>query len=164
MRGVKPLEAQYRGRNLITVATIHPHSVVYSPPPATTLHKALLYHAVNMQRTLLWTYAKQPNGPTIITFGYDEHIDGGKIGHAALTVNATFAGEIKPAREHGQVVFVISNESGAWGAMGNESGKTKMLKSVAATMASLGINVCAERAYSRHLWKRKLQERFRSHF
>lgn len=161
MRGVKALEANHFGENVIVTATITPamgaNSTV-TKVPNVNIHVALITHLLDT-RTLLWVYSEAA-GVRTITFGYDEHVGGGKIGHAALIAQATIAGEIRKIR--GPTYFdgwSISNESGAWGGMGNNDGKSNMLAEVARIMtAHLGIVVSAEKAFSKWSLKRKLQE------
>jgi hypothetical protein len=161
MRGVKALETAHFGENEIVRATITPQpgaNSVVAKVPNVNIHTALV-GSLLAGRTLLWVYAEAGGIKTFI-FGYDEHIGAGKIGHAALVNQATIAGEIRKIGGggfgHG---WAISNESGAWGAMGDVSGKSAMLDRIASDMtASLGIIVSAEKAFSRWSFKRKLQE------
>ena len=122
MRGVKALEANHFGENVIVTATITPamgaNSTV-TKVPNVNIHVALITHLLDT-RTLLWVYSEAA-GVRTITFGYDEHVGGGKIGHAALIAQATIAGEIRKIR--GPTYFdgwSISNESGAWGRHGQQ--------------------------------------------
>lgn len=156
MRGVKELENAHSGENKIFTAVIDGNTVTKTPNKK--LHTTLLTHLIS-NKTLLWVYSES-EGVETITFGYDKHFHTGKIGHAALVDKAIIAGEI---RKLGSGTYgsgwCISNESGAWGAMGRVSGKSHMLRTVANTMTDhLGIIVKAEVAFSRNAIKRKLQE------
>ena len=114
-------------------------------------------------KTLLWTYSNARNAAGdfdyTITFGLDVKVGQGKIGHGALTQLAIIAGELHPNPAGG---WRITNESGAWGAMGGADGKTEQLRVIAAVMqAALGLVVTSGRAFSRSGWRRAIQSVFR---
>lgn len=157
MRGVKRLERDKFGENGIVTATVAADDTV-TKDPNVNIHVALLERLIEGE-TLLWVYS-EAGGTKTIKFGYDKHFDAQKIGHAALVDQAVIAGEIRKINGADFASgWAISNESGAWGAMGGNSGKSDMLKSVARTMTSrLGIVVTPEKAFSRYGFKRKLQE------
>ena len=159
-RGIKALELRNVGLNRIACYTISPQfavAVIGRINAGADLN-AELRLPVYANQTLLWTYAQEFD-VTTITFGLDVHIGDGKIGHGALTQRAMIAGEIKP---NGPAAWIITNESGAWGAMGGADGKTDQLRIVAAVMhTALGLTVTSGRAFSRTGWKRAIQSVFR---
>lgn len=168
-RGEKATERAHRpeGRNTIaTVFILGPSGApqtAWGPdyeatPGALTIEQAL-DATIDMGRTpLLWTYSAPDANYTEVKFGFDDPIGNNKIGHVALTFEATISGEI--ARNG--VAWRINNESGAWGNMGEAQGKTNMLRAVALFMTlHCGLQADAARAYSSNAVKRKIQQIFR---
>jgi hypothetical protein len=134
-----------------------------------TLSQALQHYWTNGHLPLLWAYRSTITGYEF-KFGYDEMVPllavdappGAmiKIGHVALTPDATISGEIILSGAQ----WEIDNNSGAWGAMDNNSGKTMVLAQAAEKMSAFdpgGIVVSARRAYSRTFLKRSIQQIFR---
>lgn len=107
---------------------------------------------------LLWAYANG-NGFQEYVFGYDLHLlNGSKIGHAAMIDFATISGEITQTAGP----WVLDNESGAWGNMGAQAGKSNQLEACAdeLTTPPFCLNVTAKRAYSKSAITRFLQKKF----
>jgi len=171
-RGEKQRERAERphGRNtIVTVFILGPAGLgnqanIAWGPDYESLNGALTIEQVldataDMGRTpLLWTFAEPDANYTELKFGFDEPIGNNKIGHVALTAEATISGEIS----RDGAGWRINNESGAWGNMGGENGKSNMLRRVAAFMIQhCNMQVAANRAYSRAGWKRKIQKIFR---
>lgn len=176
-RGQKAEEAANFGANLIGTLTINdvgaagPGVFVAGPnePPGLTLAQILRTNAANGHKPLLWAFSATHTGG-VVKFGYDRQVlslavgagplDLAKIGHVALMNNATISGEISQAGAS----WTIDNNSGAWGSMGNNSGKSQMLNFVAQIITNHdpgGIQVTSKRAYSRTGWKRAVQQVFR---
>lgn len=120
------------------------------------------------RKPLLWTYSVPDSNYKEVKFGFDDPIDTSngigrvaftnKIGHVALTAEATISGEIF----RNGAAWSINNESGAWGNMGDVHGKTNMLRDVALFMSSYcGIIVSHQKAYSSNATKRFIQQRYR---
>jgi hypothetical protein len=176
-RPVKAEEVHHRalGTNLIGTLTIrNPHQAgVWATGPlengAFTLAQALAAHVAAGDQPLLWAFSSTAGGYEF-KFGYDVQVPSlavgaapgaqAKIGHVALTPNATISGEIIPVG----AAWEIDNNSGAWGSMDNNDGKSNMMRTAAELLARCdpgGIVVTARRAYSRKAWKRKIQQIFR---
>ncbi|VUD69380.1 hypothetical protein TDB9533_04747 [Thalassocella blandensis] len=168
MRGNKPAEDYHRGHrtNMIAKVQVTATGRIIQRGPGQDAHAgipALLRNNINAGRTpLLWAYGDELN-QTVVVFGYDMFVDymGAqvKIGHVALMDQAHISGEISLLPNN---VWSIDNESGAWGGMGNESGKSEKLNRVADFMSrACNMQVRAERAYSRNAVKRWIQHKFR---
>jgi hypothetical protein len=113
---------------------------------------------------MLWVY-NNVGGNIKIRFGYDAFVPAlngagnAKIGHVALVNTAIISGEIFPDGHGG---WKIDNNSGAWGAMSNQNGKSTMMDTVALMMSQAGnMQVNARKAYSRRTWKRTIQQLYR---
>jgi hypothetical protein len=166
-RGEKATEAQFRpeGRNTIAKVQLFggATSIVWGPDYAAanlaTIQDGLIA-TIDMGRVpLLWTYAEHDPQFIEVVFGFDDPIGNNKIGHVALTAEATISGEIR--RHNAQ--WRINNESGAWGNMGGNAGKSQKMTQVAQFMNAHcgGMQVNADTAYSAKGWKRKIQQIFR---
>lgn len=165
-RGEKAIEVAHRGegRNTIVTVTLFagqlstkwgPDYAAAAISPLFTIEVAL-DETVNMGREpLLWTYANPDPNLEELKFGFDDPIGTGKIGHVAMTIEATISGEIY---RHGGA-WRIDNNSGAWGNMGGHGGKANTLAAVALFMTNHcgGMQVGAGRAHSRKAWKRAVQ-------
>jgi hypothetical protein len=168
-RGEKATERAHRpeGRNtIVTVYILGPGGAVqtawgpdYESIAGVLSIEQALDATIDMGRTpLLWTYSVPDANYTEVKFGFDDPIGNNKIGHVALTAEATISGEI--ARDG--IAWKINNESGAWGNMGEAQGKTNMMRAVAQFMTlHCGFQVVAARAYSSNVFKRKIQQIFR---
>ncbi|BBO84538.1 hypothetical protein [Desulfosarcina ovata] len=121
-----------------------------------TIEQALRATIDMGREPLLWSYAAPDANYTELKFGFDEHIEGqGKIGHVALTQEATISGEIF----RNGAAWKINNDSGAWGNMGGHDGKSQLMLHVANFMSNnCGMVVTAEYAYSRNAVKRWFQK------
>jgi hypothetical protein len=176
-RPVKPEEIHHRPleENLIgtlTIITVGAHGN-WTPGVQEnqnlSLGALLTNHHLN-GHTLLWAYRAESNQYEI-KFGYDKMvlpvnaaIPGAppqiKIGHVALTDKATISGEIISVGAH----WELDNYSGAWGSMGGQNGKSRVMDDVALLIATHdpgGIVVHARRAYSHVGWKLAIQRVFR---
>lgn len=161
-RGIKEIENRMFGLNkLISIYFTneevyrYQHDQLMISGPHDASLKLELALVANRNRTLLWTCADMGDGCFLFTFGYDLHVGNEKIGHGSLVQGATIAGEI---RRNGSL-WTITNESGAWGAMGGANGKTAKLNELADILnRRLNIRFVAQRAFSRYGWKRKIQE------
>ena len=162
-RGEKPAEALYRpeGRNTIVKVQLHngAQSIEWGPDYAGanlgTVRAALLATLQMGRQPLLWTYAEHDPLFTEVVFGFDDPIGNNKIGHVALTAEATISGEIY--QDNAQ--WRINNESGAWGNMGGHGGKSNKMVQVATFMTNhCGLQVNSDQAYSRKAWKRAIQQ------
>lgn len=166
-RGQKPTEVAHRSEGRNTIVTVWKSGAVVAPrewgPDYATFAgtiEAALDATIAMGRVpLLWTYAELDGSYVVVKFGFDDPIGNNKIGHVAMTEEATISGEIYREGAH----WKINNESGAWGNMGGHGGKTAKLTDAALFMtANCGpLQVQASRAYSRTGWKRKIQQVFR---
>jgi hypothetical protein len=166
-RGEKATEAQFRpeGRNTIAKVELFGGnaSTTWGPDYAAANLanvEAGLLATIDMGRVpLLWTYAEHDAQFIEVVFGFDDPIGNNKIGHVALTAEATISGEI--SRHNAQ--WKINNESGAWGNMGGTAGKSQKMTLVAQFMNAHcgGMQVIAAHAYSSTGWKRKIQQIFR---
>jgi hypothetical protein len=178
-RGQKVEEQFHRPlqTNLIGTLTIANPALpgVWAPGPAygafASLGPALNAYlgGVGNNGPLLWAMSSVVAGYEF-KFGFDLQVAAfavvvgpapiAKIGHVALTAAATISGEIIPVGAH----WELDNNSGAWGAMANNDGKSTMM-ATAAQLISAGdpgnIVVTARRAYSRKGWKRAVQQVFR---
>ena len=166
-RGQKPEEINSRpgGRNtIVTLYILGPGGGVqtsWGPDyehAGLTIPQALIATLDMGRQPLLWTYAVPDANYTELKFGFDEHIEGhGKIGHVALTPEATISGEIF----RNGAAWKINNDSGAWGNMGGHGGKSQLLLHVAQFMTTnCGMVVTAEYAYSRNAVKRWFQKKW----
>jgi hypothetical protein len=167
-RGQKPAEIAHRPEGRNTIVTVWLSNGVattaygpdYESVAGTLTIEQCLDETITMGRVpLLWTYAKHDANYTELKFGFDDPIAGNKIGHVALTEEATISGEIR----RGGGGWRINNESGAWGNMGGHGGKTHMMQEAAVFMTTHcgGMVVTADHAYSRKGWKRTVQQIFR---
>ena len=168
-RGQKAQEQQSRpgGENtIVTVFTLGPGGapqVSWGPDyedaaAVLTIEQALRLTLDMGRQPLLWTYSYPDANYMELKFGFDEHTDQGKIGHVGMAGEATISGEIF----RDGAAWKINNDSGAWGNMGGNSGKTRMLLEVAGFMRDhCGLQVTANKAYSRHKIKRFFQQLFR---
>ena len=169
-RGEKPAEVAHRpeGRNTIVTVWLAAGAAApevawgpdYAAAAAALTIENALDQTITMGRTpLLWTYSVPDANYSEVKFGFDDPIGNNKIGHVAMTNEATISGEI--FRSGGG--WHINNESGAWGNMGGHGGKTQMLTQAAQFMTANcgGMVVVANRAYSRKGLKRKIQQIFR---
>ena len=128
-----------------------------------TLSQFLTLNHNNGNVPLLWVYTN--NGGMIdVRFGYDTLVNNAngigqsKIGHVALMDRAIISGEIHPVAGG----WELDNNSGAWGAMSNEDGKSTMMAAIAQFMSrEPSMVVTARKAYSRKGWKRAIQQVFR---
>ncbi len=112
----------------------------------------------NKNKTLLWTCADMGGNCFLFTFGYDLFVGHEKAGHGALMHGATIAGEIRMNCSR----WILSNQSGAWGAMGGERGKTAKLNELSGVLNNrLYLHFVSQRAFSRHAWKRETQKKIR---
>jgi hypothetical protein len=167
LRGNKHDENVHRPLMTNLIGTLD-HTGAWTPSAAfaahATLHAALTQAAAGPNLPLLWAF-RGDNMGWRIKFGFDVFVLSQavgvppgtmmKIGHVALENDAIISGEIAPAGGG----WVLDNNSGAWGAMNNNGGKTDMLGQIAQFMnVAGGINVQAKRAYSRHAWKRVFQQ------
>ncbi|MFS1523805.1 hypothetical protein ACL7TT_06765 [Microbulbifer sp. 2304DJ12-6] len=171
-RGIKEIENQHRNKNLIAKYKINNVGAVAAGTAVTVqhLHNDLFNFLKAGNKPLLWVYIKDKQAhnqgplPCEIAFGFDRHYGEQKIGHGALSERATLAGEIHWSTSHfGASHWVITNQSGAWGAMGGIDGKTAELQAVAQIMNELlfpHVEVISKNAYSRHGWKRAAQEQY----
>lgn len=167
-RGEKPTEVASRPEGRNTIVTIWVSGGVahtdWGPdfaaaaaaaPAHLTIERAL-DETIRMGREpLLWTYAQPDANYKELKFGFDDPIGAGKIGHVAMTQQATISGEIC---RYGPA-WRIDNNSGAWGNMGGHGGKTNTLADVALFMTTHcgGMQVGAGLALSRKAWKREVQ-------
>ena len=167
-RGQKPTEVASRpeGRNTIVVVWMSGgvQHTDWGPDYAAasahlTIEGALDATLVMGRSPLLWTWAEPDANYTELKFGFDDPIGRGKIGHVALTAEATISGEIY--RSGAQ--WRINNESGAWGNMGGSGGKGLKLVQVAQFMTQhcAGMQVAADAAFSKNLLKRKFRKLMR---
>ncbi len=171
-RGQKPAEQAARPEGRNTIVTVYiagagggVATTAWGPDYEATAGALSIEQAldatIDMGRVpLLWTYARPDANYTEVKFGFDEQIGAGKIGHVALAAEATISGEI--FRDDDGVRWRINNESGAWGNMGGEVGKSEMLRAVAVFMtAYCGLRVTADKAYSSNAVKRFIQKQYR---
>lgn len=169
-RGQKPAEQAARPEGRNTIVTVYiagagggVATTAWGPDYEATAGALSIEQAldatIDMGRVpLLWTYARPDANYTEVKFGFDEQIGGGKIGHVALAAEATISGEIF----RDGIDWKINNESGAWGNMGGEVGKTAMLRAVATFMtAYCGLRVSSEKALSSNAVKRYIQKKIR---
>lgn len=167
-RGQKPAEqvARPEGRNTIVTVWVAGGAAHtdwgpdYESEAATLTVQAALDATIVMGRQpLLWTFSEPDTNYSEVKFGFDDPIAGGKIGHVAMTSEATISGEIYRSGAH----WRINNESGAWGSMGGNAGKSQKLTQAAQFMTQHcgGLQVAADHAYSRKGWKRTVQQIFR---
>lgn len=173
-RGQKSAERANRPIGINTIVTIWwsgdavetawgPAYESWARTPEATIESALDNSIVMGRKPLLWSYAQPDANYSELKFGFDHQVNVHdtfvKIGHVALASEATISGEIY--REGAR--WRINNESGAWGNMGGHSGKSKKLEEVAEYMNILcgGMVVVADRAYSRNVVKRKIQQLYR---
>lgn len=169
MRGNKPAEDHHRGQRTNMIAKLQVSATgprIIERGDVQDAHAgipALLQNNIDAGRApLLWAYGDELN-QTVVVFGYDMFVDyqGArvKIGHVALMNQAHISGEIRQLPNN---IWSIDNESGAWGSMGNENGKSEQLIKVADFISrACNIQVRAQRAYSRNAVKRWMQHKFR---
>lgn len=172
-RGNKHMENVHRpqGTNLIATMTgpgggIGALPAVLAPNqnPLFTLNQCLGANIAAGNVPLLWVYTNN-GGIVEIKFGHDMMVANAnnpatqsKIGHVALMNNAIISGEIHAAGG----AWEIDNNSGAWGAMSNQDGKSTMMAAIAQFMSrDPSMVVTRRRAYSRKAWKRAIQQVFR---
>ena len=132
LRNVRDAEIDYFGENHVATIVIDSDRHANMTPSDINLDQALR-GLLTSQMTLLWihSYHHSVAGVTnTITFGYDLEIGEERIGHAALTTQATMAGEIY--REGNS--WIIDDNSGAWGDMGTRRKASAALINVALLM------------------------------
>jgi hypothetical protein len=126
------------------------------------LNQALRANIANGNTPLLWVYTEDTDSRVFeIKFGFDTLVQQGggqvRIGHVALMDRAIIAGEIYP--DGGR--WEIDNNSGAWGSMSNQNGKTTMMGEIASYMSrerSMKDLVSAWGTYSRNDLLRTIQQ------
>jgi hypothetical protein len=179
-RPVKPEETHHRPlqSNLIGTLTINNMAAAagaWAPGAAYGAFASLgpamtAYLAAGGHGPLLWAMSSTNVGYEF-KFGFDRQVVAlipaigaaplnAKIGHVALTAAATISGEIIQVGAH----WELDNNSGAWGSMANQDGKSTMMDNAAQLISRFdpgAIVVTARRAYSRTGWKRKIQQVFR---
>lgn len=168
-RGYKDIEREFSlQNNILTVTKVEGFYIIRNglakPFVTENLSAINLHHklmmAIHEEKTpLLWIYSGDANYQKF-AFGYDRFYDTGKIGHAALMENAIIAGELHLLEP---MLWSISNESGAWGAMAKQPHKTKTLIEVANILKKeFSLNVMPEKAFSKNAIKRDLQTKLRA--
>lgn len=177
-RGRKPEEdAERQGNKLNTIGTLSvanpqsaPQSGIWAATPPFAMHASVgpaLLQAIaqNPNAPMLWIM-KEKAGSYQFYFGFDLNVPaaGGvgvaKVGHVGLAKRGTISGEIHQTGAS----WSIDNNSGAWGAMGGNDGKSDAMGNAALLISRFdpgGMVVNAQRAYSRNAKKRFIQQIFR---
>ncbi len=170
-RGNKHMENVHRPLGTNLIATINGAAnggnlaavLAANQNAAFTLSQCLTANFNNGNTPMLWAYT-DVGGNIEVKFGHDMMVNNAngagqsKIGHVALMNAAIISGEIHPAGG----AWEIDNNSGAWGAMSDQNGKSTMLATVAQFISrDPSMNVNGRRAYSRKDWKRAIQQVFR---
>lgn len=179
-RPIKPEETLHRPQETNLIGTLRITNMATIPGAWTSgaaygafasLGPALAAHLANGGGTpLLWAMSST-NAGYKFKFGFDAQVAAlipavgavmptAKIGHVGLMGNATISGELIQAG----AAWELDNNSGAWGSMANQDGKSTMMATAAQLISTYdpgGIVVTARRAYSRTGWKRAVQQVFR---